>query len=56
MTTTWSERGGGERVQEALWKTLKAKVYTFTKRISGKEIKEIGDSATRVICVGSAKV
>ena len=56
VTTTWMERGGGERVQEALWRTLRAKVYTYSKRVSGKEIKQVGDSVTRVVCAASAKI
>jgi len=56
LTTTWSERGGGERVQEALWRVLRAKVYTYSKRVNGKEIKQIGDSVTRVVCAASAKI
>lgn len=55
LTVTWHERGGGERVQEALWKTLKAKVYTFKKRIKGKEIEEIGNSVTRTLVSGAGK-
>jgi len=50
------ERGGGERVQEALWRVLRAKVYTYAKRVNGKEIKQIGDSVTRVVCAASAKI
>ncbi len=56
LTATWMERGGGERVQEALWKALKAKVYTYVKRISRKEIKQVGDSVTRVLCSVTAKL
>jgi len=56
LTTTWMERGGGERVQEALWKALRAKVYTYAKRVSGKEIKQVGDSVTRVLCSVTVKL
>jgi hypothetical protein len=39
--------GGGERVMRALYKTLKAKVYTFVKEIKGEEIEEISTEAER---------
>jgi len=49
LSTTFSQRGGGERVQHALFKLFGAKVYTIKKRLRGKEYKEIGDELARKI-------
>ncbi len=42
LSVTFSEKGGGERVQEAIFKTLKAKLYTFKKRIRSPAIEQVG--------------
>jgi len=49
LSTTFSQRGGGERVQYALYKLFGAKIYNFKKRLKGKEYKEIGDEVAKKI-------
>lgn len=56
ITKTFQERGGGERVMEAIYKTLKAKVYTFNKRLHGEEIEEVGNNITRTAAGATVKL
>jgi len=42
LSVTFSQRGGGERVQHSLYKLFKAYVFTLKKSIKGREYKKVG--------------
>jgi len=56
LTTTFSQRGGGERVQKALYKLFGATVYVLKKNLIGKEYKEVGDEKDRRLMAVLTKV
>ena len=56
LTVTFSERGGGERVQSSLFKLFKASVYTLKRNLPGKEWKEVGSERDRKLMMLYLKV
>lgn len=55
LATTFSQRGGGERVQHALFKLFGATVYVMRKRLRGKEYKEVGSEDDKRLMMRIAK-
>lgn len=49
VASSFSERGGGQRVMHALYKSFGATVYTFAQRVKGEELEEIGSDADRIV-------
>jgi len=56
LSVTFSQRGGGERVQHAIYRLFGATIYTLKKRFKGKEYKEVGDPADRKFILSIVKV
>jgi len=52
LSSTFAERGGGERVQHSLFKLFNAAVYTIKKNLVGKEYKEVGKESDRKLLTG----
>ena len=56
LSVTFSERGGGERVQSSLYRLFKASIYTLKKTLKGKEYKEVGSERDKKLLMHLTKV